>query len=51
MAVLSEWSGFAILVVLQMPRDVLFRLLSAPRNRGRLDTFNVKMIMEIKINS
>lgn len=51
MAVLSEWSGFVILVVLQMPRDVLLRLLRAPRNRGRLDTFNIEMIMEVEIKS
>lgn len=45
-AVLSEWSGFAILVVWQMQREVFFRPVSAPRNRGRLDTLNVEIIMD-----
>lgn len=39
-AVLSEWSGFAILAVLQMQRDGCFRPVSATRNRGNTDTFN-----------
>lgn len=29
-----------------MQRDGCFRLASAPRNQGRLDTFNVEMIMD-----
>lgn len=35
-----------MLVVLQMQRDVCFRPVSAPRNRGRLDTFNAEIIMD-----
>lgn len=47
-AVRSEWSGFAILVVLPMQRVECFRLVNAPRNRGRLDTLNVETIMDGK---
>lgn len=39
-AVLSEWSGLAILVVLQMPRDVFFRLASTTRTRGSWNTLD-----------
>lgn len=38
-----------MLVVLQMQRDVCFRPASAPRNRGRLDTFNAEIIMDTQV--
>lgn len=37
-----------MMVVLQMQRDVCFKPVSAPRNRGRLDTLNAEIIMDNK---